>query len=84
MPSWDAITDDAALSAIPATLLALTAPEHPPAIVVAGVEIVGSPRVFPTATTAPAPHFPGLRGLLVVVSRPSQGPTSSVAGGSLY
>lgn len=32
MPSWDAITNDAALSAIPATLPALAAPEHPPAI----------------------------------------------------
>lgn len=35
MPSWDAITDDAALSAIPATPLALAAPEHPPAILMA-------------------------------------------------
>jgi hypothetical protein len=35
MPSWDAITYGAALSAILAALLALAAPEHPPAILVA-------------------------------------------------
>jgi hypothetical protein len=35
MPSWDAITHGTALSAIPATLLALAAPEHAPAILVA-------------------------------------------------
>jgi hypothetical protein len=34
MPSWDAITYGAVLSAIPATPLALAAPEHPPAILV--------------------------------------------------
>ena len=35
MPGLDAITYGAVLSAIPATLVALAAPEHPPAILVA-------------------------------------------------